>query len=380
MADRFGTDVTVVFGLTPGNGVEITGAAATGNLLLSNQIGTNAAGTTTLGNHGDGVLIDGAAGQLHRDGDRRAKSNLISGNVGNGVTVENAAGNAIVGNGIGVQTSLFLPLGNGGDGVDLVDASNTIVGGTVLGSMNSISANGLDGVQISGSGSSGDTVIDNQIGNSVTNTPIPNQVNGVEIDNAPGNSPRSAATCCSKDTRNNYANDISGNPGRGVLIVGAGATGNQVLGNAIDHDVTGGVALVAASNNVIGAFSLSGLQQDISDDGSPNPPDNPPSLAVAGVLIEGPGASGNIVQDNNITENTGDGVALDGASANTIGGTGARVGDTTRATRSAATATTASASAPSPPRRLRPPRPRPTPISSRATWSSSTATMASRSA
>lgn len=83
---------------------------ANGNVIRSNFIGLNAAGTQALPNGGRGVFANvGANGT-------RIEDNMISGNLGDGVYVlDNSNNGGLVGNGIGIGVD-GQALGNGGHG------------------------------------------------------------------------------------------------------------------------------------------------------------------------------------------------------------------------------------------------------------------------
>ncbi len=118
-----------------GDGVEITGATATGNDLFGNAIGTelvNQAVAAELGNAGDGVLITGGAsdncvgeepGVQRCSGDGLGQGNKIAFNAGNGVTVASGTGNAIRANAIFRNDGIGIDLGD--DGPDTNDAGDT---------------------------------------------------------------------------------------------------------------------------------------------------------------------------------------------------------------------------------------------------------------
>ena len=109
-----------------------TGPAAN-NVLLGNRIGTNAAGTAPLPNS-QGVFINDAPSNTI-GGTGAGAGNVISGNTSVGVQIlgPNATGNVLLGNAIGTNAAHTLKLGNGsgvfvfaapGNAIDL--ASNTI--------------------------------------------------------------------------------------------------------------------------------------------------------------------------------------------------------------------------------------------------------------
>ena len=106
-----------VIGGNDAYGVAIINALSTGNLVIGNFIGTDPKGTG-IGNHGDGVLIEGASGnRIGGVGD----GNVISGNGGDGVEIhsaqEPATENRIVDNLIGLEPNGIDPLQNAGNGV-----------------------------------------------------------------------------------------------------------------------------------------------------------------------------------------------------------------------------------------------------------------------
>jgi CSLREA domain-containing protein len=97
------------------DGVQITGAGATGNLVQGNFIGTNAAGTAALPNP-TGVQVDnGASGNLI-GGTTAGASNTIAFNTGAGVALPATAGtgNAILVNAIFSNGGLGIDLGSNG--------------------------------------------------------------------------------------------------------------------------------------------------------------------------------------------------------------------------------------------------------------------------
>jgi hypothetical protein len=128
-----------------GNGVFITGSGATDNNVLGNFIGTSVAGSADLGNGGDGVEVFDASDNTV-GGAQAAVRNVISGNTDDGVEFQgDTLGNEVLGNFIGTRANGIEALGNGDDGVHILGEGNT-VGGTAAGTRNVISGNGGDGV------------------------------------------------------------------------------------------------------------------------------------------------------------------------------------------------------------------------------------------
>jgi len=84
------------------NGVRIEGNGSTGNQVQGNYIGTDVNGTADLGNSYDGISISSGAGNNTIGGTAAGEGNVIAYNSGDGVQVDGAAstGNTISGNSI----------------------------------------------------------------------------------------------------------------------------------------------------------------------------------------------------------------------------------------------------------------------------------------
>ncbi len=303
------------------DGVALTSGTTTGNVVLGNFIGTDKTGAASLGNAGNGVILNVNASNNTVGGTAAGSRNVISGNTQSGILITGnaATGNVVVGNFIGTDVNGTAALGNGIHGVDINNApSNTI--GTVIGSANVISGNTGDGVRIQGTAATGNVVQANLIGTDNTgNNALANGGDGVRVDGASGNTIGNIV-----DTDGNL---ISGNTLNGVRVTGAGATGNMIIGNFIGTDFGGngvianglnGVAVEDAGSNTIGGST--GKDGNII---SGNTGD--------GVLLTGAGATGNILIGNWIginangtgaSANGGNGITVQsGAANNTVGGT-----------------------------------------------------------
>jgi len=220
-----------------------------------------------------------------------------------GIRLSISGGNIIEGNFIGTDVSGTSDLGNTNDGVR-IETSNNTIGGTVASARNVISGNNNDGVEINGSAASGNLVQGNFIGTDASGTTdLGNDVDGVRITGAPGNTIGGTAS--------GARNVISGNNNDGVEINAAG--GNLVQGNFIGTDAAGtgalgnsahGVRVSSASNNTIGG---AGAGNVIAFNGGD------------GVFIAS--GTGNRIQQNSIFSNTGLGIDLgpDGVTPNDAG-------------------------------------------------------------
>jgi hypothetical protein len=268
---------------------------------------------------------------------------------GSGITVRalainrfNGAGVVIVGSGdqlqgdyIGTDVTGTARLGNGGVGVALTNgATGNFVGGSSAGQGNVIAANGGDGVQITGSTTSGNFIQGNFIGTDATGTvALNNAFSGVAIFNAAHDNLVGGATAGAR-------NLISGNGADGVFVgnFGSGPGGNNtVQGNYIGTDVTGthrlgnggnGVKLIdGAFNNLIGGPSagmgnlISGNSNDgvfLGNNGGGNPSNNTLQGNLIGTDVSGSAALGN----------SHNGVEITSGALNTlVGGTSAGMGN-----------------------------------------------------
>ncbi|HYT92087.1 MAG TPA: hypothetical protein VEL76_25455 [Gemmataceae bacterium] len=208
-----------------------------GNVVAGNYLGTNAAGTAPLSN-GSGVVIQAGSNNT-------ISGNLLSGNRVRGIGIIGvpgpATGNVVAGNLIGTDVTGTIPLGNAFAGVLLnTGATNNTVGGSTAGAGNLISGNGRSGIDIFGSGTSGNVVQGNFIGIDVSGTAaLGNLGNGVLLTNG-------ATSNTIGGTATGAGNVIAFNR-KGVVVSGSGTTGNAILGNAI--------------------FANAGLGIDLGDDG-----------------------------------------------------------------------------------------------------------------
>jgi hypothetical protein len=301
-----------------GDGILITGAAATGTMVQGNFIGTDKNGTAAVPNHGAaGVEINGAPTNTI-GGTTTASRNVISGNSGSGIEIHGAGATSdlIEGNYIGVDKNGANAVANAMDGITILGSATTnTVGGTASGAGNVIAGNTGNGVNISGNGTTGNLVENNFIGADKTGSSQVHNVTGITIQSgASGNTIGGGAA--------GTGNLISGNSGDGILITGANS--NIIQANFLGTNAAGAAALAnmngidiqgGASNNTIGGTSTTA--------------GNLISGNTTGLLISGMGTSSNLIEGNFIgTDGTGmmplanhDGVIIQSmATNNMIGG------------------------------------------------------------
>ena len=246
---------------------------------------------------------------------------------GSGIRLESGGGNFIEGNHIGTNLSGTIDMGNGSNGVHIVDSPDNTIGGAGASARNVISGNDGEGVRIDGALSFGNLVAGNYIGTDAAGSAdLGNSLSGVYIRKSPNNTV--------------FGNLVSGNNGfAGVAICGnasgnpatacgggsiglqlSDADGNVVQGNSIGTEAAGtaalgnsgfGVSIDGASNTVVGG-TAAGQRNTIANSGA------------AGVVVFNPPADGNAIRGNNIASNGGLGIDLagDGVTPNDLGGDG----------------------------------------------------------
>ena len=279
------------------NGVEIIGTSAAGNLVVGNIIGLDSIGPFTFANGGSGIVLDGAPGNII-GGAGAGAGNAISGNTENGVQITGASatGNLVLGNMIGLDPGGTIALGNGGSGVVLTHAHGTTIGGTAAGAGNVISSNAHDGILIQNIDSTGNLIQGNRIGTNAAGTAALGNGLGVDIYVSPGNTIGGTAA--------GDGNVISGNTGNGIVMQGFAASENLVQGNLIGTDATGtarlgntthGIEVRTGSNNTIGG-TVAGAANTIA--------------FSSGAGVDVTDGLGNLISANSIRDNGGLGIDL----------------------------------------------------------------------
>ena len=222
----------------------------------------------------DGLVFSGSAGEI-----RRLAINRFG---GHGIVLQGSGPVAVEDSLIGTGTTGETDLGNGGAGISVTTAGNSIA-------RNTISGNGSHGISISGSSARRTFVSGNYIGTDADGeSDLGNDGSGVNVSGAPGAQIKE--------------NIISGNTGQGIDV--SGGTAAEILDNIIGFDVTGSVDLGndGAGLSIVSASAGYVVGNTISGNGS------------YGVNVEGSsGASGNIFGINSVTDNDDHGIRLNGA-------------------------------------------------------------------
>jgi hypothetical protein len=314
------------------NGIVLQGPAATKDLIQGNFIGTNAAGTAALANSGDGVSLFSGAANNTIGGLLPSERNLISGNA-SGIhmsgtdTPPTVRANLVEGNFIGTDATGTVKIGNGNGIYLFYWAVGNTIGGDVSGARNLISGNGF-GIVIKSSGSN--LVAGNFIGTDINGTSA--LANGTGIAMSVGSGANTIG-----GTNAGAGNLISGNSDDGVSI--GNGSGILLAGNLIGTDITGtnklgnggnGIYFLGATGDTVGGTVSTG-RNIISGNGKAGIyldalPQSPFGVYTSAILIEG----NYVGLDVNGTASLGngmDGIVLNTAFNNTIGGTSPEAGN-----------------------------------------------------
>ncbi len=271
------------------NGVEIDDAGTTGNVVIGNYIGLDAAGIAAIGNARSGIAVTGAAGNTI-GGAAAGAGNVVSGNDWDGIALASANGNVVLSNYVGTDWTGSFAVANREDGIYVLDGANNVIGGTG-GAGNLLSGNLMNGLELRGA-STGNVVQGNYVGvNAGGNAALANGISGVMLNGASGNTIGGAGGA---------GNVLSGNLQDG--ITGFGASNNRIQGNFIGTDATGGFAI---ANREDGIYLEDGSDNTIGGS-APGAGNLISGNLWTGITLWGAG-SGNRVQGNYIgTDAAGD--------------------------------------------------------------------------
>lgn len=215
-----------------------------GNTIVGNYIGTDVTGLQDLGNNHDGLHINGAFNTI--GGTTALLRNVISGNADDGIDISGskADGNIVIGNLVGLGADGSTVLGQGGDGIVVTNgATNNVIGGTAAGSGNIVSNNANDGIELSGSGTSGNQVLGNYVGTDLTGLLDRGNIDdGIQVSEKATNNVIGGTTSA-------HRNVVAGNDDDGVQFNGNGTSGNWLLGNYVGL-ASDGTPLGNADNGV----------------------------------------------------------------------------------------------------------------------------------
>ncbi len=287
-------------------GVDIAGSASQGNLVQTNWIGLGVDVATPLSNL-NGVQLEAGTtnntigGTTKIGGQSVTQGNVIAANTLDGIDIITGANNNVISyNTIGTNNTQDAMIGNGGNGIFILNSANNTIGASQLVG-NVIAGNSSNGIEISDTGNgttaptaTGNIILGNYIGlKNDGATALPNSGNGVLLDNAASNTIGGTAT--------GAQNVISGNGQDGVLVQGAFGQSNTVAGNLIGTTADGNSALGNGPQNPGAASGTTASGVVITTGASQN------TIGLPGV------AGANVISGNAVA-----GVEISGAGANTV--------------------------------------------------------------
>ncbi len=261
------TSAGVSMGLASTRGASPQYITQSSNVIVEgNTIGLNAAGTAAIPNVNAGVRVNSANARI--GGTVPGAGNVIAGNTGAGIAVGRSTlganvsagtGAQILGNFIGTDAAGAASIGNGSDGIRIINVSTVTVGSPGAG-RNVISGNGNNGAVVgsqavfvnpSSISMSGIQVVGNYIG--VTPSGTAARANYIGVGFASSGGFTVTGTLIDR-------NVISGNVQFGVNLGTSGATGTLITGNVIGLNAAGtasianiaGGIFVPSPNTVIG--------------------------------------------------------------------------------------------------------------------------------
>jgi trimeric autotransporter adhesin len=295
-----------------GDGIQIQ-AGSDNNLIAGNYIGRLTAVGTDSGagsaNGGNGIHVLGANNTI--GGSAAADRNVISGNGVSGIRIdaEAADANIVRGNYIGTNAAGTSAIGNGADGVLIVgEADNNLVGGSLAGEGNLISGNGDAGIELGFTGTTGNVISGNFIGTTAAGTgAVANQRHGIIVFDG-------ASGTVIGGTAAGAGNLISGNAQGGIWIDGndnAATSGTLIQGNRIGTSADG---LAALGNGSFGINVFAGANNTTIGG----------AAMGAGNVISGNGAQGIGLRGIGTNDNTiaGNFIGLNATGTALIGNSG----------------------------------------------------------
>jgi uncharacterized repeat protein (TIGR01451 family) len=224
------------------DGIDLTSNSSS-TLIQDNIIGLNAAGTSILGNGGDGVDQNGATANSI-GGIAGKTGNIISGNNSDGIYLGTGDHTLVEGNYIGTNSAGTAALANNGSGILFANASYATIGGMVKGTGNLLSGNRGSGIDCFVLGSGNELIEGNLVGVDVTGKlPLGNGNHGIRI--------AGPLDCTIGGTTAAAANVIGANAGDGINLNIGPSNGSVILGNDIGTDASGTLNLGNQGNGIL---------------------------------------------------------------------------------------------------------------------------------
>jgi len=221
------------------SGILLQGACVDSNQVFGNWIGLDVTGQDTIANREHGIFIKNNAKYNLIGGSDLGYTNVVSGNNESGIVIEgdSTGHNHIQNNFIGTDDQGVTSFGNGSSGLILSGFNNTV-------QENLISGNQENGLLINGNANH-NIIQNNKIGTQLDGwQSLPNMMSGIRtIENAFANTI-------------GPANQIWGNKGYGIELIGENVHSITVTRNSIATNDSGGIRLYQGANNEIDAPTI----------------------------------------------------------------------------------------------------------------------------
>jgi hypothetical protein len=239
-----------VFSGNYSEGLRLSDAGTSGNLVQGNFMGTDPTGTYAIPNPYAGLTFFNGAVSNIAGGTTPAARNIISGAYSYGVVISEpgTSANVVEGNYIGLNASGASALANF-TGVIISDgAESNTLGGVAAGAGNVISGNYYPGVNITDPGTSGNKIEGNYIGTGPNGSnALANGAQGIFITNGAQDNVIGLNLSGS-----GAANRIAFNGRQGIGVYAASTIGNTIRGNNIFSNFNLGINLAGGTENSYG--------------------------------------------------------------------------------------------------------------------------------
>ncbi|CAN5119189.1 hypothetical protein BH11PLA2_BH11PLA2_16780 [soil metagenome] len=148
------------FSVIPHNAISGNGAngiavldTAINNAINFSFIGSDIKGLTAVPNAQAGIFLGTGSSKTIIGSTNPAFATMVSGNSGVGIQMTGTNGNSVVTTIIGLDKDSAVAMPNGGDGINITNSSNNLIGTRTTGTGNTIASNGGNGVAVvSGNG------------------------------------------------------------------------------------------------------------------------------------------------------------------------------------------------------------------------------------
>ena len=304
-----GVTDTITFNISGGGPhvINLTAAlpAITDTVIIDGTTDPDYAGTPIIVLDGSGAgAVDGLS--LAAGSDGSTIRGLVINNFGDaGIKLEDSNNHTIVGNYIGTDATGTANEGNSTYGIEVLNSTNNMIGGSTTADRNVIAGNSLDGITIWGPGSTLNIIQGNYIGvDSTGNTGLGNGADGIVIGGGANNN------TIGGDRTAGEGNVISGQTGvnaDGIEIDNVGADSNKIFGNYIGTNHDGTFAIANARHGVVIYDGVQGTEIGGTGTGQGNIISG---NGEGGVVIDG---NGKVTTTNNIVAGNLIGVDVTGS-------------------------------------------------------------------